>query len=116
MTEIEVEEYEAWLLNPERWQRMTPEERRGQATWLLYYTREGYKRLQQWSDDPDLSAERREKCKRSMEALLCREEKILGLGYTDEETYARAVSLVEEARRLNKQLINKFPTFYRTCI
>jgi hypothetical protein len=96
MIESHLEEYEALLLRPERWQQMTPEERTSQATWFLFYTRVGYKRLQQFLIDPNLPAKQQEKYKRGIERLLRREEKILALGYTDEATYA-SIAKYEEA-------------------
>lgn len=90
MTESQLEEYEAWLMNPERWRNLTPEERKRDVSWLLYYTREGCKRIQEKLNDPTLAAEEQEKYIRSLDMLKHREEKLRE--YTDDEAFAKILN------------------------
>ncbi len=90
MTESQLEEYEAWLMNPERWRNLTPEERKRDVSWLLYYTREGCKRTQEKLNDPTLAAEDQEKYTRSLDILKHREEKLRE--YTDDAAFAKILN------------------------
>lgn len=90
MTESQLEEYEAWLMNPERWRNLTPEERKRDVSWLLYYTREGCKRIQEKLNDPTLSAEEQEKYTRSLDILRHREEKLRE--YADDAAFAKILN------------------------
>jgi hypothetical protein len=90
MTESQLDEYEAWLMNPERWRNLTPEERKRDVSWLLYYTREGCKRIQEKLHDPTLAAEEQEKYTSSLDILKHREEKLRE--YTDDEAFAKILN------------------------
>lgn len=90
MNELHLEEYEAWLMNPERWRNLTPEERKRDVSWLLYYTWEGCKRTQEKLNDPTLSAEEQVKYRRSLDILKHREEKLRE--YADDEAFAKILN------------------------
>ncbi len=90
MTDSQLEEYEAWLMNPERWRNLTPRQRKRDVSWLLYYTWEGCKRAQEKLNDPTLSAEEQEKYRRSLDILKHREEKLQE--YADDEAFAKILN------------------------
>lgn len=90
MTDSQLEEYEAWLMNPERWRDLTPAQRKRDVSWLLYYTQEGCKRAQERLNDPALSAEEQEKYARSLDILKHREEKLRE--YADDEAFAKILN------------------------
>lgn len=90
MTDSQLEDYEAWLMNPERWRNLTPAQRKRDVSWLLYYTREGCKRIQEKLNDPTLAAEEQEKYTSSLDILKHREEKLRE--YVDDEAFAKILN------------------------
>ncbi len=77
-------------MNPGRWRNLTPAERKRDVSWLLYYTREGCKRIQEKLNDPTLAAEDQEKYIRSLDILRHREEKLRE--YADDEAFAKILN------------------------
>ena len=90
MIDSQVDEYEAWLMNPERWRNLTPSQRKRDGSWLLYYTREGCKRIQEKLHDATLSAEEQENYRRSLDMLKHREEK--PREYAGDEAFAQILN------------------------